>query len=195
METGRRTIILARHGAYDLTIDFPANPDGPLTETGRAQSEALAERLQSMKLDAIYSSPLLRAHETAKLIAARLPTVPFKIDAALQECIPSVPHGLEKLFADIPANFIASGPAQAAAVFNTYFAPIAEDTPNRTDLIVTHGNLLGYLICRVFDAPVDSWLRADFGNCCISGILVRYDGLLKLLYHNDGAHLPAVPSD
>ncbi len=144
MDTGRRTIILARHGEYDLTIDFPANPDGHLTERGQAQSEALAERLQSVPLSAIYSSPLLRARETAERIAARQPTVPFTIDAALQECIPSVPSRFEKLFAEIPKNFIESGPDQAAGVFAAYFAPLAEDEPNRTDLIVTHGNLLGY---------------------------------------------------
>lgn len=161
-----------------------------MTESGQAQSEALAERLQSVPLSAIYSSPLLRARETAERIAARHPTVPFTIDEALQECIPSVPSRFEKLFAEIPKNFIESGPAQAAGVFATYFAPLAEDEPNRTELIVTHGNLLGYLLCRVFDAPVDSWLRSDFGNCCLSGVLVRSDGVLKLLYHNDGAHLP-----
>ncbi len=193
MDMGRRTIILARHGEYDLTIDFPDNPDGHLTDTGRAQSEALAERLQSIQFAAIYSSPLLRARETAERIAARHLSVPFTIDEALQECIPSVPPRFEQLFAEIPANFIASGPAQAAGVFATYFAPLAEEEPNRTELIVTHGNLLGYLLCRVFDAPVDSWLRSDFGNCCISGILVRADGMLKLLYHNDGAHLPKLP--
>jgi len=189
VETGRRHLILVRHGDYDTTIQFPANPDGHLNERGRKQAEAVADRLQGMKLDAIFSSSLIRARETTEVIAACNPHVPVHITGDLQECIPCVPKGLEKLFEGIPANFIKSGPSQAAHVFKTYFKPIAEDAPNRTEVIVSHGNLLGYLVSRVFDAPAETWLRADFGNCCISGVLVRYDGVIKLMYHNDGAHL------
>lgn len=190
MGNGRRTLILVRHGAYETTIEFPENPDGHLTEKGRKQSEALADRLQLLSIDAIHSSSLIRARETAEIIAARHPNLTLQLDDVLQECIPSVPAGLEKLFAEIPASFIEGGPAQAANAFATYFAPIAEDAPNRTEVIISHGNLLGYFVCRVFNAPADSWLRADLGNCCISEVLVRYDGIMKLMYHNDGSHVP-----
>lgn len=40
-----------------------------LSEVGRAQADALADRLRSVKLDAIYSSPLERTIETARVIA------------------------------------------------------------------------------------------------------------------------------
>jgi probable phosphoglycerate mutase len=42
----------------------------PLTATGRAQAEKLAEMLRDVKFDAIYVSPLLRARQTAEIISA-----------------------------------------------------------------------------------------------------------------------------
>ena len=187
---GNRTLLLARHGDYTLTIEFPQNPDGSLNALGQKQAALLATRLQSTKLDAIYSSPLLRAHETTRVVAQYHPTVPLHVDDDLQECIPNVPLGLEKHFAEIPASFIESGPAQAERVFTTYFTPLSDDAPDRTELIVTHGNLLGYLIARTLDAPAESWLRPDMGNCCISEIRIRANGMMKLVRHNDGAHIP-----
>ena len=49
----------------------PGEPDDlrPLTEEGRAAARALGERLAAHHPDAVVCSPLLRARETAELIA------------------------------------------------------------------------------------------------------------------------------
>ena len=49
----------------------PGEPDAlrPLTSEGRAQARALGEKLATHHLDAVVCSPLLRARETAELIA------------------------------------------------------------------------------------------------------------------------------
>ena len=49
----------------------PGDPDElrPLTGAGRAVARALGERLADHELDAVLSSPLLRARETADAIA------------------------------------------------------------------------------------------------------------------------------
>ena len=49
----------------------PGEPDDlrPLTEAGRAAARALGERLAQEQPDAVVSSPLLRARETADAIA------------------------------------------------------------------------------------------------------------------------------
>src|SRR3954462_11506561 len=49
----------------------PGDPDElrPLTDGGRAAARALADRFAGRDLDAVLSSPLLRARETAEAIA------------------------------------------------------------------------------------------------------------------------------
>jgi broad specificity phosphatase PhoE len=188
---GFKTILLVRHGEYNLTINFPANPDGSLTEKGIKQGEYLAAYLATLKLDAILTSPLLRASETAQIVAKACPNVPLQSDDLLAECIPVVPTGLEHLFAEIPAKFISEGPAQADAVFQAYFTPLTPDEPDHTEVIISHGNLLGYLMARALNAAAESWLRLDLGNACYSQVRISPSGIMKLIKHNISQHLPA----
>ena len=65
-------IILARHGETEWNVAeiFRGRIDIELNQTGIKQAELLAEYLSSLKLDAIYSSPLKRALKTAEIIAS-----------------------------------------------------------------------------------------------------------------------------
>jgi broad specificity phosphatase PhoE len=65
------TILLARHGESDWNRAkrWQGFADRPLTELGREQAVALADRLRDTELDAIYSSDLHRARETAEIVA------------------------------------------------------------------------------------------------------------------------------
>ena len=67
-----RTIYLVRHGETQGNIDDKAQGhfDAPLTDLGRRQAKAVAKRLSDTKFDAVYSSDLRRAFETAKAITA-----------------------------------------------------------------------------------------------------------------------------
>ena len=58
-------IVFVRHGEPDYTHDC-------LTETGRLQAEAAAERLEREGITEIYASPMGRARETASFTARRL---------------------------------------------------------------------------------------------------------------------------
>ena len=66
------TILLARHGESDWNRDgrWQGHADRPLSERGRTQALKLAERLARVDLDAIYSSDLQRATETAEIVAS-----------------------------------------------------------------------------------------------------------------------------
>jgi broad specificity phosphatase PhoE len=67
------TILLARHGESDWNLErrWQGYADRPLTERGKEQAHALAERLNDIRLDAIYSSDRERARVTAETVAAR----------------------------------------------------------------------------------------------------------------------------
>jgi len=69
-------ITLLRHGESvgNAEARWQGQSDFPLTDTGRAQARALAERWkkENVKFDFLISSPLVRAKETAEIIASAL---------------------------------------------------------------------------------------------------------------------------
>jgi probable phosphoglycerate mutase len=80
------SIYLARHGqtAYNLEGRFQGQLAVPLDDTGRAQAAELAERAAAHGFAALWTSPLLRARETADVVAGRLGLQPRE-DVRLME--------------------------------------------------------------------------------------------------------------
>ncbi|MFN3599929.1 MAG: histidine phosphatase family protein [Dietzia sp.] len=70
--TGLCELVLVRHGEQVLRRELSASEtvDPPLSERGRRQVSEVAERMASMEIDAVYSSPLRRALDTGRAIAA-----------------------------------------------------------------------------------------------------------------------------
>lgn len=67
-------ILLIRHGATDANLQRPyilqgRNLNGPLSETGIEQVSSASRFLSSFPLDHVYASPMLRAQQSAELIA------------------------------------------------------------------------------------------------------------------------------
>ena len=79
-------VYLARHGqtAYNREGRFQGQQAVPLDDTGRAQAAELAERATGYGFRALWCSPLLRARETADVVAARIGLTPRE-DARLME--------------------------------------------------------------------------------------------------------------
>lgn len=81
-------IILLRHGESQGNFEgrHQGQADFPLTDRGRAQIQALVERWQAegRQFDLITSSPLVRARETAQMIASALNS-PLEFDALWME--------------------------------------------------------------------------------------------------------------
>jgi 2,3-bisphosphoglycerate-dependent phosphoglycerate mutase len=80
------TLLLVRHGETDWNAEgrLQGHTDRPLNDYGRRQATELAERLAGETIDAIYTSDLSRARETAEIVAARL-GLPVLVDAGLRE--------------------------------------------------------------------------------------------------------------
>jgi 2,3-bisphosphoglycerate-dependent phosphoglycerate mutase len=79
-------LLIVRHGETDWNAElrFQGHADPPLNETGRAQARELAAELAGTVADAIYSSDLVRARETAEILSERL-EVPVTTLSELRE--------------------------------------------------------------------------------------------------------------
>jgi broad specificity phosphatase PhoE len=80
------TLLLVRHGETDWNADgrLQGQTDRPLSDFGRRQARQLADELADEELEAIYSSNLSRARETAEIVGERL-GLPVELDADLRE--------------------------------------------------------------------------------------------------------------
>ncbi len=82
------TLLFVRHGSTHWTSPPPryqGRIDVPLSARGRSEAKDLAQRLHAVKLDAIYSSPLSRARDTAVALAARRGSISIHIDKRIVE--------------------------------------------------------------------------------------------------------------
>ena len=80
-------LYFVRHGQSGANVLRVISNRGlvhPLTELGRQQAAQLTQSLAELPVARIYSSPLLRARQTAEILAAAMGT-PFEITDALRE--------------------------------------------------------------------------------------------------------------
>lgn len=79
-------IFLIRHGEtlWNSEHRIQGHIDSPLTPTGLAQAQALAQRLQAQTFAALYSSDLGRAYQTAQCLA-QTTHLPILVDQRLRE--------------------------------------------------------------------------------------------------------------
>jgi len=62
-------IIFVRHGESEHNVRQSAEENTPLTQKGRRQVSALAKRLRGYRISEIYTSSLVRAKETGRIIS------------------------------------------------------------------------------------------------------------------------------
>ena len=98
------TLIFVRHGESEGNKSgrFNGSMDFPLSDKGKAQAIKTAEYLDKYKIDASYSSDLLRAKETAQTIAKRQ-NVDLTEDKGLREINGGDFEGM--LFDDLATKF------------------------------------------------------------------------------------------
>ena len=159
-------LILTRHGQTDWNREgrYQGQADPPLNSTGRQQAQALADRLADRSLEAIYSSDLQRAFETAQIIAQRH-GLPVRQDQRLREINQGEWEGLRieeiiarypqiwAAFLDDPLQGQAPGGEPPLLVAERVWAAVSDIAklyPTGTVLIVSHGFALATLLVRIY---------------------------------------------
>jgi serine/threonine-protein phosphatase PGAM5 len=185
---GMRTLYLVRHGLYDENDPRGAFTGMELVEAGRAQARAVASRLAGLPahVDAIYSSDMTRARQTAEIIAAALPGRVPRAFHDLSECTPPTPR--QDIMKNLRPGEADSCAMQMDSAFAHYFRP--SPTADSVEVLVCHGNVIRYLVCRALGVDRMVWLSMGITNCSLTVIQVRPDGTMRLLSFNDVGHLP-----
>ena len=146
-------LVLVRHGQTDWNLEsrIQGSSDIPLNETGRRQARDAGSLLAGESWDAIVSSPLSRAFETAEIIAAEVGISAVLTDSALRERAYGAAEGLTGLEVDerFPAGAHVPGREsreEVVARVRPALVRIAEERPGQSVLVVSHGGVIGSLV-------------------------------------------------
>lgn len=187
-------IYIIRHGetVWNAKNLLQGSTDIELNEYGRAVAGETGEKLEDVYFDRIYSSPLIRAYETACLIRGHR-NIPIIRDERLKELCFGINEGknFKQLLADegSPFHYFFKQPeryqapergetleqiCERAAEFMTeVIEPQAADLERV--MIVAHGAINKALMCHIKQHDIAKfWSGGLQKNCNV--IIVKYDG-------------------
>lgn len=174
-----RTIYLVRHGHTDIGPGHKAvclgRKDVPLTHEGVKQAERLAQYFRDKKIDSIYSSPLIRCRETARILAEK--SGYKNLPAAIVEDFTEVDTGewdgiaFTEIMEKYPEKYAERGKhlgtfvipggeslEKAGERFTDAFEKVLAES--RGDLlIVAHAGVIRSFLCRLTGTDTDDLLK------------------------------------
>lgn len=198
-------LIFIRHGETHWNTEkrYMGHLNSPLTETGLKQAEAVAKRLQHINFDALYSSDLGRAVQTAQAIAEHTGKT-LMTDVLLREQDMGLFQGLTRLeaaekypeqwqaynnskqpdYAEHNGESVQQLCARVQQIFEVY----ADKHEGQTAVIVTHGSLLKKLCRVVLGMPAENEQYFTCKNTSLN-IFSQYSENWQLQTWGDIAHL------
>jgi len=187
-----RHIILVRHGEY-LDIG-DSDETHKLTDRGRIQAKYTGERLRDLGINwhKIYVSTMTRAKETAELVLNEIKHDPKKVKFCnmLREGAPIPPQPPVGHWRPEECQFFRDG-SRIEAAFRKYFyrAPSSQ-TEDTYTLIVGHGNVIRYFVCRALQIPAEAWLRITINHASITWLTISPSGNVSIKYLGDTGFMP-----
>jgi broad specificity phosphatase PhoE len=198
-------LLLVRHGATGATEEdrFSGSTDAELSEHGRWQAARLGERLSPQNLTAVYSSPLSRAMETARIVARQC-----RLEPVARQGLREIGHGhweamkredVERQFADEyaaweadPFTFAPLGGESGLAVLARALPVIREIVTAHAGgqvLVVSHKATLRLILSSLlaFD-PRGYRDRLDQAPACLNVVDFRDPVRARLMLFNDTSH-------
>lgn len=196
-------LVLIRH-ALPVRLESANGPaDPPLADVGRRQAEALADALTHEHFDALYTSPLLRARETASPLAAVTGLEPTVVDGVAEwDRNASAYVPLEQLRRERPDVIADMAAGRWDALGIDMGAFVARVTEALSDIaaahrgdrvgVVCHGGVINVYLASVLGLPRPLFFEPGYTS--ISRVAVA-DGGAGILSINETGHLRAVPVD
>jgi len=204
-------VVIIRHGQSQGNAEgrFGGHTDTPLSPRGRRQAEATARALLSEKFDAIYSSDLPRAIETATPLA-RLTGAPLETTEALRERSVGVMEGLtfEEAAEQHPEQYQAllrrdfdhvllggESYRQTLDRASRKLDEAIEQHKGGRIALFAHTGTICILILHLMgalDAPELKPVWIATANCGIARLDLRDDGFVRVLVINDTRHLVGI---
>ncbi len=143
------SLYLVRHGETDWNAErrIQGSTDIPLNDIGRAQAATTGALLARRRWDALVSSPLGRANETARIIGAEIGILDVETIAALAERNYGEAEGLdyeqiERMFpGDSPVPGRETHQEVADRVLPALIS-MATSHPGESLVVVTHGGVI-----------------------------------------------------
>ena len=197
-------LLLVRHGEtpWNDAARYQGQTDIPLSARGWMEAEWLAERLARESIEAIYTSDLARARDTAHVVARRIGTA-LTLEPRLREANLGEWQGLtyeqvrQRYFNDtdpLPAYMVDSPPPggeclrQLQARLMSAIESIAARHANANVLVVTHGGCLKVLFCAWLGIELSAYWQLRFDSASISEVSLYPLGAIVARL-NDTAHL------
>jgi broad specificity phosphatase PhoE len=174
-------LILVRHGESVGNFEnrLQGQHDYELTELGRRQAQLTADRLHALGTSALYSSHLLRAHETAVTIGERLGFDPRVIEDVSEyhfgEMSGQTYAEIRERFGAIanPAERTYPGEEGRDVFFNRVTSAlwnIADTHPDETVAVVSHGGPIALFCQAVLGLPYRRPMPFSISNCSLNVI-------------------------
>jgi len=190
---GETTLFLIRHGHTESNAQLLLHgvTDVPLNPLGHRQAELIAERQRSeLRLEAILSSPLVRALTTAQIIGERVGLEPTIVPGLMEVNFGTLEGISIARFADEHPelavrmldldDFDVGWPeGESRREFHervlTTFQAILEEYAAHAVAVVTHGGVIGSLVNQIRGVSPNDILAYDFMNCSMTHVDVMPD--------------------
>ena len=158
-------LYLIRHGETDSnkSFRFQGQTDIELNEKGLAQAELLAEHFKNIRLDAVYSSSLTRARQTAAPLAAV-----HGLEVQPVEDIKEIAFGEWDEFFKNPALCHVPGGenfTDVAARVEPFFKRCLAEMDEKDIAVVSHGGIIRVLLCLFLGVDLNKIWNFSVGNC------------------------------
>ncbi len=200
------SIFLIRHGETDWNRirRFQGRSDIPLNKEGKNQAHALALALKDKLLTAIYSSPLVRAIETARFIKVFHPSTPLFEEEGLIEMDLGEFDGMEvgywaaeyqdffKTWRSTPGSLRMPGGESLQEVQSRAIDTlerIAKFHPSGSILLLCSHNFVNRtILCHVLGFPLDRFREVQQDTASLNILYVQGE-CLRAEVVNDLSHL------